>query len=96
MLRFLRIKPATFFALIGGEKTSCSGPIISGETERVKIHSLNYDIFLQKNKNKIPPKNIIYIDQYIPFHPDFFNGVDKHQHDADQYYTDLRNVFDKI
>jgi hypothetical protein len=95
MLKFLRIKPATFFAIIGGEKTSCSGPIISEKTELVKIHSLNYDIFL-KTKKKKSRKNIVYIDQYMPFHPDFLYGVNKLDFDVDQYYKDLRNIFEKI
>jgi len=75
----LGIAPASII-LLGGEKSSYSHAYPMDETTaRLWAHYMDYDIFLEENarphvSNK---KTGVFLDQYLPLHPDFLHmGID--------------------
>ena len=93
--RILKINYANYFAIIGGKNLSAAGPIINNHTYLHYIHSFDYDTFLLDNTN-ISEEYIVYIDQFMPFHPDFQLPKSKLEIEANQYYSDLRNFFELL
>jgi hypothetical protein len=95
-MKILRIKPAIYFFLAGGERSFAAGPVIWSETKTIKIHAADYDLLLKDGNIINDEKNIVYIDQYFPFHPDWKNHHISFNIEPSRYYSDLRNGFDKI
>lgn len=89
------IAPASII-LLGGEKTAeCPSYPIDKKTTRLWAHYLDYDIYLQlKTENKDSEKfGGVFLDQYLPFHPDYIHmGVDFPLL-PDVYYSNLCKFF---
>ena len=67
----LRIERAKYFAIIGGKKLSAGGPLVDKNTFLHYIHSFDYDRYLlNKSVDNSAQGNIVFIDQFIPRHPD--------------------------
>ena len=112
---FLRIFPLNFFGIkyadfviTHGKLTSFNKVEIGRKTENIKLHTYDYDIFLETNKDlkhdNINETNgkIVFLDQYLPYHPDFhlFENRNLSEMPTDindsLYYDALNNFFDRI
>jgi hypothetical protein len=68
------------------------------KTKILKIHYYDYDNYLaEMRKTSIIDKTIgVFLDQYLPFHPDYiFDGCSP-SFKAEKYYGYLRNFFDYL
>ena len=93
------INYAAYFALAGGKCTTAVGPIINNNTFIQHIHAADYDVFLKhKSSDEIKHDNdfIVFIDQYVPYHPDALLSKRTVKIDPEQYYKDLKIFFDRI
>lgn len=93
---FVNVKPATFL-FAGGAKSLLKSSLINTKTEVVKIHTFDYDIFLEESKSDLlETSNIVFLDAYLSFHPDdIFLG--RHQPtSAADYYPALCKFFDYL
>ena len=91
---WLGIKPANLF--FAGSKETFNkyfGPI-DNTTEILWMHTMDYDIYLkQRNKNFTEQPIAIFLDDYIPFHPDFIAQGMPFPFPADNYYQMLNRFF---
>ena len=73
------------------------GDIIINQCGVYKIHSIDYDKYIQRisKQNKENNNYIVFLDQYLPFHPD--NAIcGLTPPDSIEYYTALNNIFNVI
>ena len=82
--------------LAGGEKCLIYLYPTDVNTEVLWIHTLDYDLYLkERNSLSIESPIAVFIDEYLPFHPDYiFIGV-KPYVSPDRYYSQL-NFFFKL
>jgi hypothetical protein len=94
-LRYLKLQSASFALVTGGMGTLGSNRMIGPGTEVIHAHSFDYDIFLNhKDNNAAEVKNLaVFLDEYLPFHPDYkYHGM-KRFSTAEAYYAPLCNYF---
>ncbi|MFA4825876.1 MAG: hypothetical protein WC593_12060 [Methanoregula sp.] len=90
------IKSATIVALSGTKATDQFDYPIDNNTKLLWLHQLDYDIYLQQlqEEDRYPGKYAVFLDEYLPFHPDYnYLGID-HPISADEYYPKLCKFFD--
>ena len=101
---FIRIPPhligirSATVILAGGEKSINGNYPTDEKTETLWIHTLDYDIFLDEcyNHTKSDASMGVFLDQYLPFHPDFvYMGVSS-LCTPENYYHKLNKFFDSI
>lgn len=95
--KLLGIKPATF-NLAGGEESNHYAYPIDSNTKTLWLHSLDYDLYLD---NKEKPNEIdndvgVFLDEYLPFHPDYLHSGLPAASSPEEYYPLLCNFFDFI
>ena len=95
-MKLQRIRPAKVFFAAGGQKVQVNGPIISENTSIIKCSSSDYDFFSINKLKRKSQTYILFLDQYIPYHPDFIQSNYGTNVYADSYYKELRTVFSKI
>ena len=91
------VKPARL-NIAGGERSIYSYTYPLGETTEVLwAHNSDYDTYLrEKDVNCIEKDIAVFIDEYYPFHPDFFYWGVKPPVTAEQYYPKLNKLFDLV
>ena len=96
--KFSKKKPKIVFekVVIGG-KIGLKDAAIGLNTKVIYAHSLDYDNYLSNNKAlklRIKKPYAVFLDQYLPFHPDAtaFFGVDP-RCTPEKYYPALNNFF---
>ena len=96
--KFIKKKPKIIFdkVVIGG-KIGLKDAAIGLSTKVIYAHSLDYDNYLSNNKAlklEIKKPYAVFLDQYLPFHPDapVFFGVDP-RCTPEKYYPALNNFF---
>ena len=94
--RILDIKAANHFFMSGGDEVEVFGNHLNDSTELIKIHSNNYDIYLENERVNLREDYILYLDQYFPFHPDFEFSQQKNVFEKNEFYENLRIFFEKI
>lgn len=95
-LSWLRLKPASFL-LAGGEESIKHQDPVNRCTEILWIHSLDYDLYLEEKNKPFSEKPIaVFLDEYLPFHPDFFRHKITPPIEADKYYPLLNKFFTLI
>ncbi len=62
----------------------------------VSAHALDYDLFLEKAEPQSEEPYITFIDQHLPFHPDFNMLKSAFPVTPEQYYPSLRAFFDVL
>lgn len=95
----LGIKPATYVLVGGTKSTDFVNTPIGESTQQIKVHAMDYDIYLEDRQNPENPdeKLCVFIDTYSPTDPDrFYHGTDSTYHPTKKYYHDMRSVFDYI
>jgi hypothetical protein len=70
----------------------------NSKSEVLFVHSFDYDIYLkQKDVSVLVDENLgVFLDEYVPFHPDYVFTGDKPRVTAEQYYPKLRDFFDYL
>ena len=74
------VQPLTI--IFGGGLRSISSCLncypVTEKTQKIYIHQLDYDIYLNQKETKTPKKNqVVFLDEYFPFHPDYIcSGTD--------------------
>jgi|ETNmetMinimDraft_16_1059900.scaffolds.fasta_scaffold02644_5 hypothetical protein len=93
----LNIKPADY-VFAGGAKSFGRIQPQNNNTKLVFLHAPNYDRYLIAKKCSIEEgKNfVVFLDEFLPFHPDFLYMRLKNPTSADNYYASLRRLFDAI
>jgi hypothetical protein len=91
------IRPPDFI-LVGGTNYSRAQYPISRETRRVWAHSFDYETFLELRSEVSTgvPGQIVYLDQFIPFHPDHAAEGRRPWGDPMGYYAALNKTFDSV
>lgn len=96
--RFINVNPADF-VLARGEKYGTVGLVVTAQTEIVWAHYYDYDIYLTERDTPGPIdiNTGVFIDEYLPFHPDYaYSGLKNHFVIHDEYYASLRRFFDYL
>jgi len=92
-LTWLGIKPAKFI-LVGGERLLKHSYIANKTTKIVWAHAFDYDIYLEERMMPAVEQPIaVFLDSYVPFHPDRCLTKTGFPILADKYYTLLNNIF---
>jgi len=91
-IKALRIKPSTY-VFAGGRNSDLKGVLITKKTKVILCHTLDYDIFLSKKDNISITQHVVFLDQYLPFHPDDIRAEKKFGR-AELYYLSLCSFFD--
>jgi len=89
------IKPATAI-LAGGEKSIYYNYPIGPKTEILWLHTLDYDIYLREKEQptQVDERLGVFLDEYLPFHPDYaYIGLSPFA-TPDKYYSIVCNFFD--
>lgn len=101
-LGLLRMRPANFI-IAGGAKSLGNAAnkypqLITPSTHKVWAHTMDYDIYLQSQEGEpVNDENIaVFVDQFIPFHPDIRLKSEALDLDVDHYYQALSNFFSRI
>lgn len=86
------------FIFGGAEKTYLSSYPVGRNTEIIKMHYLDYDIYLEEIKKDAAVDNSIgvFLDEYLPFHPDWAFCQVSSPVRADDYYPKLCGFFEKL
>lgn len=94
--RWFGVKSAKI-CLAGGEKCLVYHYPTGTNTEILWAHTLDYDLYLEeKNKHFTEKPIAVFIDEYVPFHPDYiYMGVEPYV-SADKYYPPLNKIFKHI
>lgn len=95
---WLGIQPADI-VLAGGEKSmSYLGSTLGKNSKIIWIHSLDYDIYLNelKKNGSSDAENIVFLDENVPFNPDYKHLKLAPFSNPEEYYPVLRNFFDLL
>lgn len=95
--RWFGIMPARLI-LAGGERSKDYPYPVDRSTEVVWAHSLDYDRYLEeKNRPSQDEKPVaVFLDEYMPFHPDWKHMGIECPISADEYYRLLNNFFNVV
>lgn len=93
----LGIKPAQW-NLAGGEKSAKAYKYpFDGTTKTLWLHTFDYDLYLQEKGRPCAEEDIaIFLDENLPFHPDYIHLGVAAPVSANEYYPLLCRFFDKI
>lgn len=89
------IRPADY-AIIG---TKLCGDIIcpiGRETKIIRTHTMDYDIFLKNDSISLPYKYVVFLDEFMPFHPDYEIMKYENTVNPESYYGSLNKFFSYI
>lgn len=90
------ILPARF-VFVDGEKHTHHQYPIGSKTEKVWIHTLDYDIYLQHQKTTpLDSNSCVFLDEYYPFHSDYIYMGKNSPVTAEEYYPKICNFFNYI
>lgn len=97
--RLLNLRPADF--IIGGAAKSNMRSYrfpVGPKTKILNIHYYDYDNYVaeRRKKNVIDKFTGVFLDQYIPFHPDNLLYDPSSEIEEEEYYPYLRNFFDYL
>lgn len=94
--RWFYVKSAKI-CLAGGEKCLKYHYPTDANTEVLWAHTLDYDLYLKEKNNPVSERLIaVFIDEYLPFHPDYIVAGIKPCVAPDRYYFLLNNFFKLI
>jgi hypothetical protein len=94
----LKMKPIDYF-IYGGEKAHFSHLPMDARTKKVSAHSFDYNRFLKLKESGASLKSkkfAVYLDEYIPFHPDQLLGVYRCPVTPESYHKKINTFFDLV
>jgi hypothetical protein len=86
------------FILAGSDKYTVKLPSRNHKTEIIRAHTLDYDLYLE-NKDTVDDQEdyAVFLDEYLPYHPDFLIETIGPIHlNAEQYYRTINKFFSEI
>lgn len=94
----LGIRAADMILAASGEKAYFSSYPIDAGTEVLWAHYFDYDIYLDKSGEGKPAEDgtAVFLDSYLPFHPEFIFSKKPHPISPERYYPDICKFFDYI
>ncbi len=93
---WLRLKPAHLI-LAGGTESIRYQPHQGLSTEILWIHTLDYDLYLEDKDKPCPEKpTAVFLDEYLPYHPDFSRRGVSPPITPEKYYPLLNRFFSII
>lgn len=94
---YLGLRPATLL-LAGGEGSIRYSSLITRETAILWAHALDYDLYLKEKDEPIQvDTNMgVFLDEYLPFHPDFVSLGLAPPSSPEEYYPKLCKFFDLL
>jgi len=89
------------FVFYGGAKALSQAPRIIKEAEhKISVHTLDYDLLLSDVSSSNRKPYILFLDQFLPHHPDVYLASDRHEmvgvEIVDQYYACLNSFFSML
>ncbi|MGB7789236.1 hypothetical protein [Methanoregula sp.] len=94
--RLFGVRPATIAMLAGERSDDTYFYPIDKTTKKLWLHLLDYDIYLEQRQQAdrmFPGRYAVFLDEYLPFHPDYkYIGVEPPV-SADEYYPGLCSFF---
>ena len=97
--RLLGVRPASIALLAGQRSDDVHFYPIGVNTKKIWLHLLDYDIYL-KYREEGPDLTLgryaVFLDEYIPFHPDYQSMGVEPPASADEYYPKLCTFFEFI
>lgn len=93
---WIGVKPASLI-LAGGEQCLKYPYPINKSTGILWAHTLDYDLYLkERNVPPIERPIAVFLDEYLPFHPDYIHADIKAPISADSYYPLLNRFFSLV
>jgi len=95
--RLLGVRPADL-NLICAEKSLPASIPVDEKGRLIWVHSLDYDLFLKAKSNAyaVNKNTGVFLDQYLPFHPDSVHSGVKTLFNPQEYYAALCRLFDHL
>lgn len=95
--KYMEIQPASII-LAGGAKLININYPVTKKTETLWMHTLDYDIYLKLHHDNVQRDiNVgVFLDEYLPFHPDYINMGVSAPATPKEYYPLLCKLFDFI
>jgi hypothetical protein len=89
------ISPASIILLGGAKSPGIPSYPVSNTTLQLWTHMLDYDIYLQDKPelNVFSKKTGVFLDQYLPLHPDYLYEDNESPLSVDNYYSKLCDFF---
>lgn len=89
---------STSIVLAGGKESNPVNFPVDRNSTTLWIHTLDYDIYLDylKMPLEIDEKMAVFLDEYLPFHPDYtYSGLPVPE-DVESYYAGLNSFFSDL
>ena len=88
-----------FFCAAGEFAEQMAHPLLGPNTKLIPIQSFDFDRMWEvggKSLSGLPERFAVFLDEYLPFHPDYDALKIAAPLSAEQYYPNLRRIFDRI
>ncbi len=93
---WLGIKPASLILAGGRQCLKCPYPV-DNSTEILWAHTMDYDLYLRERDGPFSERPIaVFLDEYLPFHPDYIQFRTQPPIAAEKYYPLLSNFFNLV
>lgn len=85
------------FHVVGGMKSAAHGRLADDGTTRVFAHAMDFELY-RNEAAKRPPQTetAVFLDEYLPYHPDLAAMGLESPMEAGAYFACLRRLFDRI
>ena len=89
--------PAPAFIVHGGRRCDGYSRFVNGSTQKIYAHAMDYDEYRRVKSGGLGLANTaVFLDEFLPFHPDITMMGLKAPMDAETYFLALRGLFDRI
>lgn len=96
-LRLLGTKPASLILTDGDNRFNYNSYSANKNAEILHIHALDYDLYLrEKDKPYVEKPIVVYIDIFLPLHPDYMITNEEVPIAVDKYYALLNKLFEFV
>lgn len=93
--RWMGVRQADYI-VYGSAQADCPTRLVGPKTRRIFAHTWDYELLLEHMAEPFEEKEqAVFLDQYIPFHPDAI-AVGAKQVDPRRYYGNLNQLFERI
>jgi hypothetical protein len=93
--RWLGIRGADF-VVRGGRKSELPHRLIDPDTRVIRAHAIDYERFRALPLVKLASRFAVFIDEYLPFHPDLKVLNTGSPEPPKRYFAQLRALFDQV
>ncbi|MBT3553019.1 MAG: hypothetical protein HOO19_13995 [Rhodospirillaceae bacterium] len=85
------------FLVVGGDSCAGFGTLVDPSTEYIRAHAMDFESYLEVEAAEYSEtETAVFIDEFLPFHPDLsMMGVGAPM-EAEPYFACLRALFDRI